>query len=88
MFNLEIWIDFLGIRFEYGFEYMGPTESLINNPSTDRYIISSLSALKQYHAACFYGDVGSGRTKAVMEVGKVNLISLLSIIGCQWFLNK
>lgn len=72
MYYLEIWIDFLGMRFEYGFEYLGPAESLINNPSTDRYMISSLLALKQYHAACFYGSEGSGRTKAVMEVGKVN----------------
>ena len=84
-FILEIWIDFLGMKFEYGFEYLGPTEILINNPSTDRYIISSLLALKEYNAACLYGDVGSGRTKTVMEVGKVNFnFSILKYnFGCR-----
>eukprot|EP00111_Clytia_hemisphaerica_P005633 TCONS_00016358-protein len=67
----RVWINFLGMRFDYGLEYLGPSDSLVLNPSSDRYIITALSALKQYQVACLYGTNGTSKTSTVAEIGKV-----------------
>ena len=73
-------VECLGIRFDYGFEYLGPTDSMVYTPATDRYIVSSLLSLKQFHVACFYGGSGTGKTRVMMEVGKVSKIIKIILI--------
>ena len=60
-----------GFDLQYGYEYLGPSECITHTPSTDRHIVSTLLALKQYQAGCLYGASNSGKTRTVAEVSKV-----------------
>jgi len=70
-------VNCFGFDWQYGYEYLGPSECITHTPSTDRHIVSILLALKQHQAGCLYGASSSGKTRTVAEIGKVKREILL-----------
>ncbi|XP_029028963.1 dynein heavy chain domain-containing protein 1 isoform X2 [Betta splendens] len=64
------YVDVLGHRFQYGFEYFGPDDWIVNNPSTDRAVFGILFALTSYRCGFVRGPCMSGKNKTVVQLGK------------------
>lgn len=64
------YVDVLGHRFQYGFEYFGPEDWVVHTPSTDRAVLGILLALTNYRCAFVRGPCMSGKNKTVVQLGK------------------
>ncbi|XP_069545473.1 dynein heavy chain domain-containing protein 1 [Brachyistius frenatus] len=65
------YVDVLGHRYEYGFEYSGPEDLMMaHTPSTDQARLGILLALKSYRCMFVSGPSMSGKKTAVVHLGK------------------
>lgn len=68
--DASCYVDVLGHRFQYGFEYFGPEDWIVSNPSTDRAMLGVLLALTSYRCGFVTGPSMSGKNKTVVQLGK------------------
>ncbi|XP_057698574.1 dynein heavy chain domain-containing protein 1-like isoform X3 [Corythoichthys intestinalis] len=67
----ECYVDILGHRLPYGYEYFGPEDwGMVHTPSTDRMIMGILLALTSYRSGILNGPCSSGKTNTVVHLGK------------------
>ncbi|XP_053275768.1 dynein heavy chain domain-containing protein 1 isoform X2 [Pleuronectes platessa] len=65
------YIDVLGHRLQYGYEYFGPEDLvMVQTPSTDRAILGILLALTSYRCGFVSGPCMSGKKNTVLQLGK------------------
>ncbi|XP_018537954.1 dynein heavy chain domain-containing protein 1 [Lates calcarifer] len=65
------YVDVLGHRFQYGYEYFGPEDwMMVHTPPTDRAILGILLALTSYRCGFVNGPSMSGKKKTVVQLGK------------------
>ncbi|KAM3865290.1 LOW QUALITY PROTEIN: dynein heavy chain domain-containing protein 1-like [Diretmus argenteus] len=65
------YVDVLGYRLSYGYEYFGPEDwMMVNTPSTDRVILGILLALTSYRCGFVSGPCMSGKRKTVIQLGR------------------
>lgn len=60
-----------GYEFDYGYEYHGPSHSMVCTPFTDRCVYAILMALHQYQVGSLFGSVGYGKSALCSEISKV-----------------
>ncbi|KAM9818029.1 dynein heavy chain domain-containing protein 1 isoform 3-T7 [Syngnathus typhle] len=67
----KCYVDILGHRLEYGYEYFGPEDfGMVHTPCTDRVILGILLAVKSYRCGFVNGPWSSGKTNTVVHLGK------------------
>nr|XP_046228919.1 dynein heavy chain domain-containing protein 1 [Scatophagus argus] len=65
------YVDVLGHRLQYDYEYFGPEDWVVaHTPSTDRALLGILLALTSYRCGFVSGPCMSGKTKTVAHLGK------------------
>ncbi|KAM4612293.1 dynein heavy chain domain-containing protein 1 [Polymixia lowei] len=65
------YVDVLGSRLLYGYEYLGPEHwTMVNTPSTDRAVLGLLLALTGYRCGFVSGPCMSGKTKTAVQLGR------------------
>ncbi|XP_026158699.1 dynein heavy chain domain-containing protein 1 isoform X2 [Mastacembelus armatus] len=64
------YVDVLGYRLQYGYEYFGPEDWLVHTPSTNQAILGILLALTSYRCGFVNGPYMSGKKKTVVQLGK------------------
>lgn len=69
-YDTACYVDILGHRFQYDFEYFGPEDLGVHTPSTDRAILGILLALTSYRCGFVRGPCMSGKNKTVVHLGK------------------
>ncbi|XP_040891858.1 dynein heavy chain domain-containing protein 1 [Toxotes jaculatrix] len=69
--DLACYVDVLGHRYQYAYEYFGPEDCMmVHTPSTDRAVLGILLALTSYRCGFVSGPCMSGKTKTVVQLGK------------------
>lgn len=69
--DVTCYVDVLGHRFQYGFEYSGPEDwTMVHTPSTDRAILGIVLALSNHRCGFVSGPSMSGKTNTVIQLGK------------------
>ncbi|XP_077574408.1 dynein heavy chain domain-containing protein 1 [Stigmatopora nigra] len=69
--NPECYVDILGHRLPYGYEYFGPENwGMVDTPCTDRVKMGIVLALTSYRAGILNGPCSSGKTNTVVHLGK------------------
>ncbi|XP_077460824.1 dynein heavy chain domain-containing protein 1 [Stigmatopora argus] len=67
----ECYVDILGHRLPYGYEYFGPEDwGMVDTPCTDRVKMGIVLALTSYRAGILNGPCSSGKTNTVVHLGK------------------
>ena len=65
------YVDVLGHRLQYGYEYFGPEDLvMVQTPSTDRAILGIVLALTSYRCGFVSGPCMSGKKNTVLQLGK------------------
>ncbi|XP_056223855.1 dynein heavy chain domain-containing protein 1 [Seriola aureovittata] len=65
------YVDVLGHRLQYGYEYLGPEDwVMVHTPSTDRAMLGILFALTSYRCGFVSGPCMSGKKRTVVHLGK------------------
>ncbi|XP_077425986.1 dynein heavy chain domain-containing protein 1 [Vanacampus margaritifer] len=65
------YVDILGHRLPYGYEYFGPENwGMVSTPCTDRATMGILLALTSYRCGFVNGPRSSGKTNTVVHLGK------------------
>lgn len=65
------YVDVLGHRLQYDYEYFGPEDwVMVHTPSTDQAILGILLALTSYRCGFVSGPCMSGKKKTVVQLGK------------------
>ena len=65
-------VAILGLKFPYGFEYLGERASLFISPLTERCYLTLCLALNRYSCGALSGFNGSGKTETIKELAKVS----------------
>ncbi|XP_077380581.1 dynein heavy chain domain-containing protein 1 isoform X2 [Festucalex cinctus] len=67
----KCYVDILGHRLPYGYEYFGPEDwVMVHTPCTDRVTMGILLALTNYRCGFVNGPRSSGKTNTVVHLGK------------------
>ncbi|XP_061765640.1 dynein heavy chain domain-containing protein 1-like isoform X1 [Nerophis ophidion] len=78
----QCYVDVMNHRHQYGYEYFGPEGwGLVHTPCTDRGMIGTLLAVMWYRCGFVSGPRTSGKTKAVVYLGKA-LGRLVVMLHC------
>lgn len=77
------YVDVLGHRLQYGYEYFGPEDwEMAHSPSTDRATLGILLAITSYRCGFVSGPCMSGKKKTVVQLGKALGRQIVSIQCC------
>lgn len=77
------YVDVLGHRLQYGYEYFGPEDwEMAHSPSTDRATLGILLAITSYRCGFVSGPCMSGKKKTVVQLGKALGRQVVSIQCC------
>ncbi|XP_061626704.1 dynein heavy chain domain-containing protein 1 isoform X2 [Phyllopteryx taeniolatus] len=67
----KCYVDILGHRLPYGYEYFGPEDwGMVHSPCTDRTIMGILLAVTSFRCGFVNGPCSSGKTNTVVCLGK------------------
>ncbi|XP_061534497.1 dynein heavy chain domain-containing protein 1-like isoform X2 [Phycodurus eques] len=67
----KCYVDILGHRLPYGYEYFGPEDwGMVHSPCTDRMIMGILLAVTSFRCGFVNGPCSSGKTNTVVCLGK------------------
>ncbi|XP_042341799.1 dynein heavy chain domain-containing protein 1 [Plectropomus leopardus] len=67
----ECYVDVLGHRLQYDYEYFGPEDCvMVHTPSTNRVTLGILLALTSYRCGFVSGPCMSGKNTTVVQLGK------------------
>ncbi len=79
----KCFVDVLGHRLQYDYEYFGPEDWLmVHTPSTDRAILGIVLALTSYRCGFVSGPCMSGKKTTVVQLGKALGRQVISIQCC------
>lgn len=68
--NDQLVVSHLGVEFEYGWEWWGTPEPLVDTPLTDRFYLTAMQALNRGLGVAPKGPAGTGKTESVKALGR------------------
>lgn len=68
--NDSLFVEHQGVKFEYGWEWWGTPEPLVDTPLTDRFYLTAMQALKRGLGVAPKGPAGTGKTESVKALGR------------------
>ncbi|KAJ1517337.1 hypothetical protein HMI55_000021, partial [Coelomomyces lativittatus] len=79
--SYQVYVRIANAQFEYGFEYLGVTEKLVQTNLTDRCYLSLTQALNSRLGGSPFGPAGTGKTESVKALG-ASLGKLVLVFCC------